>query len=124
MFLAFGGLALIIAAIGLYAVIAFAVAQRTQELGVRLALGARSGDLLRLVIGEGVRVTIGGVVIGTTIALIAGRGLGALLFRVSPRDPFVYAIVAGTLIVVGILASAIPAWRATRVDPNVALRTD
>jgi predicted permease len=124
MFLAFGVLALTIAAIGLYAVIAFAVAQRTQELGVRLALGARSGDLMLLVVGEGVRVTIAGVAIGATIAAVAGDGVGALLFRVSPRDPLVYGIVAGTLILVGILASAIPASRAARVDPNVALRTE
>jgi predicted permease len=124
MFLAFGVLALVIAAIGLYAVIAFAVAQRTQELGVRLALGARSIDLLRLVIGEGVRVTIGGVVAGAAIASVASGRIAALLFQVSPRDPLVYGVVAGTLIIVGFLASAIPAARAARVDPNVALRAD
>jgi predicted permease len=124
MFLAFGALAVIIAAIGLYAVIAFAVAQRTQELGVRLALGARPTDLLKLVIGEGVRVTVGGVAIGVAIALIAGDGISALLFEISPRDPLVYGIVAALLVFVGILASAIPASRAARVDPNVALRSD
>ena len=124
MFLAFGMLALVIAAIGLYAVFAFAVAQRTQELGVRLALGARSIDLLRLVIGEGVRVTIGGVVAGAAIASVASGRIAALLFQVSPRDPLVYGVVAGALIVVGFLASAIPAARAARVDPNVALRAD
>ncbi|MBI4421496.1 MAG: FtsX-like permease family protein, partial [Gemmatimonadetes bacterium] len=112
------------AGIGLYAVLAFAVAQRTQELGVRIALGARAGDVLRLVVGEGVRVTIGGVLIGVAIAAVAANAIGGLLFRVSPRDPLVYGIVAGTLIVVGIVASAIPAARAARVDPNVALRTD
>ena len=124
MFLAFGALALTLAAVGLYAVIAFAVVQRTQELGVRIALGARVADVVRLVIGEGVRVTLGGLVIGAAIALIAGRGLAAMLYRVSPRDPAVFAIVALTLLVVGILASAIPALRAARVDPNVALRAD
>jgi putative ABC transport system permease protein len=124
MFLAFGALALALAAIGLYAVIAFAVAQRTQELGVRIALGAQSRDLLRLMIGEGVRVTIAGVIIGTGIALLAGNGLGDLLYKVSPRDPFVYAAVCVMLVVVGMLASAIPAVRATQVDPNVALRAE
>jgi putative ABC transport system permease protein len=124
MFLAFGALALTLAAIGLYAVIAFAVAQRTQELGVRIALGARSRDVLRLVIGEGLRVTIIGIVIGAGIALIAGKGLGDLLYKVSPRDPVVFIAVALTLVVVGILATVIPAARATRVDPNVALRAD
>jgi ABC-type antimicrobial peptide transport system permease subunit len=124
MFLAFGALALTLAAVGLYAVIAFAVAQRNQELGVRIALGARVADVVRLVIGEGVRVTLGGLVVGAAIALLAGRGLATMLYRVSPRDPLVFATVGLTLLVVGILASAIPAFRAARVDPNVALRTD
>jgi predicted permease len=124
MFLAFGALALALAAIGLYAVIAFAVVQRTQELGVRIALGASAGDVLRLIVGEGVRVTLAGVVIGGAIAFLAGRGMSGLLFHVSPRDPMVYGVVALTLIAVGILASGIPASRAARVDPNVALRVD
>jgi ABC-type antimicrobial peptide transport system permease subunit len=124
MFLGLGMLAVVLAAVGLYAVIAFAVAQRTHELGVRIALGARVGDLLRLVIGEGVGVTLVGLAIGIGVALAAASTLGPLLFQVSPRDPLVYAGVAGMLIVVGVMASAIPATRATRVDPNVALRTE
>jgi putative ABC transport system permease protein len=124
MFLAFGAMALVLAAIGLYAVISFAVAQRTQELGVRVALGARGVDLLRLVVGEGVRVTVGGVAIGIVFALVASKGIGELLFGVSSRDPLVFSIVALTLIAVGVLASAIPASRASRVDPNVALRAE
>ena len=124
MFLAFGGLALVIAAIGLYAVVAFAVAQRTQELGVRIALGAQSADVFRLIVGEGLRVTVGGVALGTGIALVAGRRVGPLLFNESPSDPVVYGVVALTLISVGLFASALPAVRATRVDPNVALRAD
>lgn len=124
MFLVFGVLALTLAAIGLYAVIAFSVVQRTQEIGVRIALGAQAADVLGLVVGEGVRVTIGGVAIGAAIAAIAGGSLASLLFGVSPRDPLTYAVVAATLIVVGVLATAIPAARATRVDPNVALRAD
>jgi putative ABC transport system permease protein len=124
MFLAFGVMALTLAAIGLYAVISFAVAQRTQELGVRIALGARGVVLLRLVVGEGVRVTLGGVAIGMLIAFFAAKGIDKLLFGVSSRDPLVYGIVASVLIGVGILASAIPASRAARVDPNVALRAE
>jgi putative ABC transport system permease protein len=124
MFLAFGALALVLAAIGLYAVIAFAVAQRVHELGVRIALGALPADVVRLVIGEGLRVTLAGVAIGGAIALVASRGVGSLLFHVSPRDPLVYGTVAATLIVVGVLASAIPASRAARVDPNTALRAE
>jgi putative ABC transport system permease protein len=81
-------------------------------------------DVLRLVVGEGVRVTLGGVAIGMTIAVVASRGIGDLLFGVSPRDPLVFSIVALTLIAVGVLASAIPASRASRVDPNVALRAE
>jgi predicted permease len=124
MFLGLGSLALVLAAIGLYAVIAFAVAQRTPELGIRIALGAHAGDVVRLVIGDGVRVTLVGVAIGIGIALTGASALTALLYHVSARDPLIYAGVAATLIVVGILASAIPAARAARVDPNVALRTE
>jgi putative ABC transport system permease protein len=124
MFVAFGVLALALAAIGLYSVIAFGVTQRTHELGVRIALGAEVGDVLRLVVGEGVRLTIVGVVLGGAIALAAGRWTSPLLFQVSPKDPLVYAVVTLTLTVVGVLASAIPAARATRVDPNIALRAE
>jgi predicted permease len=124
MFLALGTLALTLAAVGLYATIAFAVAQRTQELGVRIALGARAGDVLRLIVGDGLRVTLAGVVIGGVIALVAGRSLGPLLFRVSPHDPLVFGGVVVALLAVGMLASLIPASRAARVDPNIALRAE
>jgi putative ABC transport system permease protein len=124
MFLGFGALALALATIGLYAVIAFAVVQRQQEFGVRLALGARGADLLRMVVGEGARVTLGGVTIGTAVALAAAPFVGPLLYHESPRDPIVYAIVSVVLLIVGLVASAVPASRAARVDPNVALRVD
>ncbi|HTE48174.1 MAG TPA: ADOP family duplicated permease [Gemmatimonadaceae bacterium] len=124
LFLAFGALALGLAAVGLYAVIAFSVAQRAHELGVRIALGARVSDILRLVVGEGVAFTVAGVVIGGAIALGAGHWVQPLLFDVAASDPLTYALVAVALIVVGVLASAIPAARAARVDPTVALRTD
>ncbi|HEU4628281.1 MAG TPA: ABC transporter permease [Gemmatimonadaceae bacterium] len=124
MFTAFGALALVIAAVGLYSVLAYAVAQRTQELGVRLALGAGAGAVLRLIVGEGLRVVTSGVVLGLVAALLLGRRLEALLFDVSPHDPLVVGGVAAALLLVAFLASVVPAWRATRVDPNVALRTE
>src|SRR6185503_3733993 len=94
MFMLFGVLALALAGIGLYAVIAFAVEQRTQEIGVRIALGARARDVLRLIVGDGIRVTLAGLAIGVLIASAAGRAIAPLLFHESPHDPLVYAIVA------------------------------
>jgi putative ABC transport system permease protein len=124
MFALFGGLALLLAAVGLYSVIAYNVTQRSHELGVRIALGAQGRDVLRLVVGSGVRVAAAGILIGATIALVAGRFIAPLLYRVSPKDPLIYLIAALTLFGVAVLASLVPARRATRVDPNVALRTD
>jgi hypothetical protein len=124
MFTAFGALALALAAVGLYAVIAFGVAQRTHELGVRIALGARAGDVVRLIVFDGARVTIAGAVVGGAVAWLASGLLRDLLFKVSPHDPGIYAGVAALLLVVGTLASAVPAARAARVDPNVALRVE
>jgi putative ABC transport system permease protein len=124
MFLAFGGLALALAAVGLYSVIAYGVAQRQKELGVRIALGASRGSVVRLVVAGGVRVVLLGVGIGALIALWAGRWIGALLFDESPKDPVVYAAVATLLLVVAIVATAMPAFSAARVDPNVALRAE
>ena len=124
MFALFGGLALLLAAVGLYSVIAYNVTQRSHELGVRIALGAQSRDVLRLVVGSGLRVALAGTVIGAMIALVAGRFVAPLLYHVSPKDPFVYATAALTLLAVAVVASVVPAHRAARVDPNVALRTD
>lgn len=124
MFTVFGVLALLVAAVGLYSVIAYNVVQRTHELGVRVALGARSPDVVRLVVGEGVRVSLAGIVIGSVAAAGAARYVGPLLFGVSPRDPLVFSGVALALVFVALLASLLPAWRASRVDPSVALRGD
>ena len=124
MFSAFGVLALVIAAVGLYSVVGYDVAQRTAELGVRAALGARTGDLLRLVVGQGARVTLVGVAVGLLAALVATRWIEPLLFDVSPRDPLVLGSVAATLLVIAALASLVPASRAARVDPAVALRAE
>ena len=124
MFAAFGGLALLIAAVGLYSVIAYAVAQRTHEMGVRIALGARGAQLARLVVGDAIRVTAAGVGIGLVVALWASRWVQQLLYEVPARDPLVYLSVAGALLLVSLVASWIPARRAARTDPNLALRTE
>jgi putative ABC transport system permease protein len=113
-----------VAAVGLYSVIAYNVAQRTHELGVRVALGARTPDVVRLIVGEGIRVSLTGVALGTIAALFAVRWVGPLLFDVSPKDPAVFMIVGITLLAVAVLASVVPAWRASRVEPTIALRAD
>jgi len=124
MFTAFGLLSLVLAAIGLYSVIAYDVAQRSHELGVRIALGARAGHLVRLVVGEGVRFALVGMALGGVIALAAGRWVEPLLFAQSARDPAVFGAVTATLLVVALAASFLPAVRAARVDPNASLRSD
>jgi predicted permease len=124
MFVAFGCLALVLAAIGLYSVIAYNVAQRTHELGVRRALGAQAGHVMRLVVADGLRVVGVGVALGAVAAFWAAKWVKPLLFQVSPRDPTVFLFVATTLVLVALAASWIPALRASRVDANVALRTD
>jgi predicted permease len=124
MFVAFGALAVLLAAVGLYSVIAYNVVQRTHELGVRIAMGARVGDVLGLVVGQGMRLGAAGILIGGVIAFSAARWLKPLLFQESARDPAVYALVAAVLLVVAVVASYVPAHRAARVDPNVALRSE
>ena len=124
MFVAFGGLALVLAAIGLYSLIAYDVAQRTQELGVRLALGASVSDVMRLVMSSGVRLVVVGLLLGGGIALWGSKWMEGLMFQQSPRDPLVFGVVALVLLLVALLASSGPAWRASRVDPNIALRGD
>jgi predicted permease len=124
MFLTFGLLALLLAAMGLFSVISYNVAQRTRELGVRAALGARTNDLITLVVREGVKLGVIGIAIGAAIALAGGRWIAPLLFNESPRDPAVFGLVALVLLGVTIAASWVPARRAARVDPQVALRTE
>jgi putative ABC transport system permease protein len=124
LFTLLGTLALLVAAVGMYAVISFAVVQRTRELGVRVALGAPFGVLTRSVVGEGVRMTVVGVVLGVMGTLMLGGAVAALLFHVSPRDPLVLSGAAATLLGVAAVASFIPARRAARTDPMEALRTE
>jgi predicted permease len=124
MFVAFGLLALVLSAIGLYSMIAYGVAQRTRELGVRLALGASAMQLVRMIVGNGLRLVAAGVIVGGAIAIWAAPRLESLMFHASTRDPVVYVGVVAVLLVVAVLASLAPAWRAMRLDPNAALRTE
>ncbi|HEX6943522.1 MAG TPA: ABC transporter permease [Gemmatimonadaceae bacterium] len=124
LFVAFGGLALVVAAIGLYAVIGYNVAQRMHELGVRIALGARSADVVRLVVGQGMGFAVAGALFGGALAFFAARWVEPLLFDQSARDPVVFVAVAVILVGVAIMASSVPAFRATRADPNRTLRAE
>jgi len=124
MFVAFGALALALAAIGLYSVVAYNVMQRTHEMGVRIALGADLRDVVSLVLAQGLRVSVVGLVIGSAVALWAARWVQPLLFEQSARDPVIYGSVAVVLLGIALASSIIPAARAARVDPNVALRAD
>jgi putative ABC transport system permease protein len=118
----FAALALALAAVGIYGVLSYAVARRTGEVGLRMALGATRADVLRLVVGEGLKLTGAGIILGLVAAVGLTRVLVALLFEVSPTDPLTFAAVACLLAAVAVLASYLPAHRATRVDPLVALR--
>ena len=120
----FAAIGLVLAVIGLYGVMSFLVAQRTQEIGVRMALGADKGDVLRLVMGKSLRLIVCGVAVGLVAALAVSRVLTSLLFGVGPRDPLAYGLVAGVLVLVAVLATLVPARAASRVDPVVALRCE
>jgi predicted permease len=119
-----GGLALVLAVIGIYGVVSYSVAQRTQEIGVRMALGASRRDVLRMVIGQAGSLIAAGVVIGSLVSLALGSYIRSMLYEVSERDPWTLAAIALVLGGTGLLATLIPARRATRVDPLTALRTE
>ena len=117
-----GGLALLLAAIGLYGVMSYAVSQSTRELGLRMALGADASNLLRLVMSRGLVLTAGGVLLGAAVALALTRLLGNLLYKVSPRDPLAFGSALAVMTIASLAACFLPAWRATRTDPARALR--
>jgi putative ABC transport system permease protein len=120
----FAALALVLAVVGIYGVVSYLVGQRTREIGVRIALGASRGDVLRMILGEGL-VPIGiGVALGVGASLVLARLISDQLYQVSPHDPATFAVIAASLTIVGVAAHYVPARSATRVDPLVALRTE
>jgi ABC-type antimicrobial peptide transport system permease subunit len=118
----FAGAGLLLAVVGIYGVVAYSVAQRTKELGIRRALGARESDILRLVTGQGLGLTIAGITIGMAGALALTRVIQSLLFHVSPTNPATFAGIALVFILVALAASYIPARQAMRIDPMAPLR--
>jgi putative ABC transport system permease protein len=122
LFGAFAGVALILAAIGVYGVMAYSVTQRTREIGIRMALGATRRDVLQLIATQGVKMAVAGVVAGAVAALALTRLMTALLYQVSPTDVWTFALVSAMVVVFILLACFLPSRRATRVDPNLALR--
>ena len=111
-----------LAAIGIYGVMSYTVNQRIPELGIRLALGATRGDILRLVAGYGLKLTLAGIILGLVGAIAGGRVLSSMFYGIAPYDPPTLVIVTAVMLGVGLLASLVPAWRAVRVEPMEVLR--
>ncbi|MCB1055916.1 MAG: FtsX-like permease family protein, partial [Acidobacteria bacterium] len=122
LFMVFGFAALLLASIGLYGVMAFSVSRRRQEVGVRMALGASAVDVVTMVLRQGLGQLGLGVLFGLGLALLLSQGLSLVLFQVEPWDPLIFAAIATTLVLTGLLACYLPARRAARVDPVTALR--
>jgi ABC-type antimicrobial peptide transport system permease subunit len=124
LFTGLGILAMIVAVIGIYGTVSYGVTQRTHEFGVRVALGAQVGDVVRQVLGEGLRTVFVGVAVGVVLALAAGRLIAAMLYGIAPRNPAVLAMVSAALLGAAAVAALVPAWRAARADPLTALRAE
>jgi putative ABC transport system permease protein len=122
--LAFAVLSLLLASVGLYGVLSYLTTQRTAEIGVRLALGAQRGQVVRLMLGDGMRPALHGLVLGLAASAGAVRLIQSMLYGTRPLDPAIFAAVAAILMVVAALACLVPAWRASRIDPMQALRTE
>jgi putative ABC transport system permease protein len=120
----FAALALLLAGVGIHGLLSFAVSQRSAEIGVRMALGARAADVLRLVVGQGLALAALGALAGSALAYAAGRGLGALLAGVPPGDPATFSAAALGVVAVALSGSLAPALRAARLDPTVAMRVE
>jgi hypothetical protein len=118
----FGGLALVLAVVGVYGVMAYGVARRTREIGIRTALGARPATVLRMILREGLTMTLGGAALGFLLALGIGRALSSMLYQVSPMDPVAFTLALTVLVGTALLACWLPARRAAKVDPMEALR--
>jgi putative ABC transport system permease protein len=120
----FGATALLLAAVGLYGVIAYSAGQRTREIAIRVALGAQRGSVLRMILGQGLRLAAGGILLGLAVALGTGRLLSGFLYEVRPSDPLTLAVVAAAIALIALAASLLPARRAAAIDPMEALRND
>jgi putative ABC transport system permease protein len=120
----FAGLGLVLSAVGIYGVMAYSVGKRTHEIGIRMALGAQPRSVMRMVLGQGMLLVLIGVGIGLVISFALTRIMASLLYGVSPRDPYTFIVVAVTLALVALVANYLPARRATRVDPLLALREE
>jgi hypothetical protein len=124
LFSAFAVLASIVAGVGVYSAMSYAVSERTRELGIRVALGAASRGIVALVVWSGVRIVAIGILVGIGLVMVTGRLVAAMLYATSPHDPLVMSVASGALVIIAILASAFPAWRASAADPMSALRAE